>query len=69
MIFGENEMVNDMVFIDSDKDLGIISADSKMNYYEITHLEFKSLLFKYPQLGDIMLHIFDRRMNKEETAA
>jgi len=69
MTFGPNEMINDMIFTDADKDAGVIIADSKVNYFEISNLEFKSLLFKYPQLGDVMLHIFDQRLNMETTSA
>lgn len=61
--FNQFELMNDMIFLDSDDADSIIRAESDMILLSMSDEYFKTMLFKYPELGDIMLYTFDLRIS------
>jgi len=61
--FGSNQLMNDMFFLDNDKESAVVVAGSEMTSLIIPDSELKMLLFKYPELVDIMLFTFDSRVS------
>ena len=56
--------MNDMFFLDSDPENLKVVASTEMEVEVMSDVAFKNLLFKYPELGDIMLHTFDLRVTQ-----
>ena len=69
LIFKEHEFVNDMIFMDKDEKDASIKAVVEMEVYEVSNSDIKSLLFKYPKIGEIMLQIMDRRISSHNVLA
>ena len=63
LTFNEGLIVNDMFFLDSDNPDAAIVCATDLEYLHMTSDDFKNLLFKYPELGEIMLENFDRRIS------
>lgn len=61
--FKQFELINDMIFLDSDEANSKIEAKSDMVLLSMSDEYFKTILFKYPELGDIMLYAFDLRIS------
>ncbi len=60
--FAENQLVNDMFYLESDADGLKTICKSEMTFLNMSNDEFKELLFIYPELGEIMLYTFDKRV-------
>ncbi|HAW51235.1 MAG TPA: hypothetical protein DCX54_02740 [Flavobacteriales bacterium] len=69
LTFTDHEFVNDMIFMDKDEKDASIKAVSDLEVYEIPNSDIKTLLFKYPKIGEIMLQIIDRRISSYEVSA
>lgn len=63
--FGKAQIMNDMFFLEDDDSSLKVVANSEMSFLEMPSQEFKMLLFKYPELGEIMLFTFDNRLSKK----
>jgi CRP-like cAMP-binding protein len=63
LLFESNQIVNDMLFMDADNNNAVVKVTEAVEFFKINHQDFKNLLFKYPELGDIMLHVFDLRLS------
>lgn len=63
IVFVENQLMNDMFFLDNDPKDAAAKAEEEITFLSMPDQEFKLLLFKYPELGDIMLHTFDNRVS------
>ncbi|MEQ9063869.1 MAG: hypothetical protein RIE58_06815 [Vicingaceae bacterium] len=60
--FGEHQVVNDLIFIDSDGPEAIMRAESEMSVYELDSASLNNLMYKYPRIGEIMLQVIDLRI-------
>ena len=60
--FGEHQMLNNMIFIESDGPEAEIKATSDMAIYQVDDELLRDLMFKYPNIAEIMLQAIDLRM-------
>ena len=65
--FGPGKLLNDMFFLDSDKGTAAsVKAVDEMTFLNMPASSFRDLLFRYPELGDIMLTTLGERINRPE---